>query len=199
MDRLVWIITHADVALDPKVPVPDWGLNDRGTARHDALAETWKRVRPAPDAVWASTERKARDGAAPLAAAFGLELRTDAALGENDRSATGFIPEPAFSRVASTFFANPDASIRGWERARDAQARIVAAVDRVIAKSPGAGEIAIVTHGGVATLLLCARLGCLIDESRGPGIAGGGGICAVRGSTLRRAWRAIEAADALDL
>jgi hypothetical protein len=48
MSRLVWIITHADVVIDPAVPVPDWGLNPRGAARHAALAETWTRVRPPP-------------------------------------------------------------------------------------------------------------------------------------------------------
>jgi hypothetical protein len=60
--------------------------------------------------------------------------------------------------------------------------------------------IAIVTHGGVATLyLLCARLGRPIDESLGPGSPGGGGICAIdRDGWLRRGWRAIEADDALD-
>jgi broad specificity phosphatase PhoE len=199
MSRIVWIITHADVVIDASVAVPEWGLNARGAARHDALAERWTRDRPAPDAVWSSTERKAREGAAPLAAGFGLTVRTDANLGENDRSATGFIPEPEFSHVASQFFASPDTSIRGWERARDAQARIVAAVDRVMAETPGTGEIAIVTHGGVATLLLCARLGHPIDESLGPGIAGGGGICALRGDAVLREWRAIEAEDALSL
>jgi broad specificity phosphatase PhoE len=197
MTPLVWIITHADVVIDPQVPVPDWGLNPRGAARHRALAETWNRTRPAPDAVWCSTERKARDGAAILAGAFGQTARIDADLGENDRSATGFIPEPEFSEVARQFFAHPGESIRGWERARDAQARIVAAVARVVAKSQGTGEIAIVTHGAVSTLLVCARLGHPIDETLGPGIAGGGGICAVDETGLRRGWRAIEAEDAL--
>jgi broad specificity phosphatase PhoE len=199
MSRLVWIVTHADVVIDPAVPVPDWGLNPRGAARHAALAGTWARVRPAPDAVWSSTERKAHEGAAPIAQAFGLSVRTDADLGENDRSATGFIPEPEFSRVAEAFFDRPDESVRGWETARDAQARIVEAVDRVVAATPGSEDIAVVTHGGVATLLLCARLGRAIDQGLGPGFGGGGGICAIDRDGLRRGWRAIEADDALDL
>ncbi len=197
MTRRIWIITHADVVIDPEVEVTHWGLNPRGFARHKQLADIWKATRTAPDAVWSSTEQKARDGAAALAEAFGLKTREDTDLGENDRSATGFIPEPEFSQVASEFFANPDDSIRGWERARDAQARIVASVDGALARSPGSGEIAIVTHGGVSTLLLCARLGHPIDESLGPGIPGGGGICALEGPRLVRGWRPIEAPDAL--
>lgn len=199
MTRLIWVITHADVVVDPEVPVPDWGLNARGAARHEALAETWKGTRPAPDTVWSSSEQKAREGAAILARTFDRAVQIEPGLGENDRSATGFIPEPEFSRVATGFFANPDLSIRGWERARDAQARIVAAVDRVIAQSPGTGDIAILTHGGVATLLLCARTGHPIDESLGPGIPGGGAVCVYDNSGLRRGWRAIEAEDALSL
>ena len=199
MSRLIWIVTHADVVIDPAVPVPDWGLNPKGAARHAALAERWIACRPAPDAIWSSDERKAREGAAPLAEACGLMARTDPGLGENDRSATGFIPEPEFSRVASAFFAHPDDSIRGWEPARDAQARIVAAVDRVVAATPGTGEIVIVTHGGVSTLLPCALLDHPIDESMGPGIVGGGGICALNERKLIRGWRAIESAGALAL
>lgn len=198
MTRRLWIVTHADVVIDPAVPVTDWGLSARGAARHVALARTWAARRPAPDAIWSSAERKAREGAAALAQAFGLPLRIDEDLGENDRSATGYIPEPEFSRVAAAFFARPEESVRGWERAVDAQARIVGAVETVAAMTQGAGDIAIVTHGGVSTLLLCARLGLGITEALGPGIAGGGGICALEGRHLARGWRPIEAEDALD-
>lgn len=199
MTRIVWIITHADVVIDPEVTVTDWGLNPRGMARHTALAATWHRERPAPDAVWSSTERKATDGAALLAQDFDLTPQTDPDLGENDRSATGFLPEPEFSQTATRFFENPDDSIRGWETSRHAQGRIVAAVDRVVAATPGDGDIAIVTHGGVSTLLMCALRDHPIDESLGPGIAGGGGIFAFQDKAVLRGWRAIEAEDALRL
>ena len=52
--------------------------------------------------------------------------------GENDRSATGFLAPPDFEAAADRFFAEPETSFRGWERAIDAQARIVAAVDRTL-------------------------------------------------------------------
>jgi hypothetical protein len=44
---------------------------------------------------------------------------------ENDRSATGFLPPDEFETVANRLFAEPLVSIRGWERAIDAQLRIV--------------------------------------------------------------------------
>jgi broad specificity phosphatase PhoE len=196
--RRLWIVTHADVAIDPEVPVPDLGLSPRGAAWHAALARTWVARRPPPTAIWSSAERKARKGAAALAEAFGRPVRIDEALGENDRSATGYIPEPEFSPVAAEFFARPEGNVRGWERAVDAQIRIVAAVERVVASTPGEGDIAIFTHGGVSALLLCARLGRPITDEAGPGIAGGGGICAVEGPRVARGWRPIEGEDALD-
>ena len=52
---------------------------------------------------------------------------THPGIGENDRSATGFLPREEFWATADLFFAHPTESIRGWERAIDAQARIVAA------------------------------------------------------------------------
>ncbi|WP_164076605.1 histidine phosphatase family protein, partial [Stenotrophomonas maltophilia] len=59
-----------------------------------------------------------------------------------------------FQRVADQFFATPAESVRGWERAIDAQARVEAAVATILEGHPG-GDIAFVAHGGVGTLLLC--------------------------------------------
>ena len=80
-----------------------------------------------------------------------MRVRED--LGENDRSATGFLPPPEFERMADAFFANPTVSVRGWERAVDVQARIVAAVRAVAAAEEGAGDILVAAHGAVGALL----------------------------------------------
>lgn len=149
MKRL-FFITHADVLIDPKVPVPDWGLSPRGVARHQALA----RRALALGTVFASAERKAQDGAQILAQAHGLRVQTVAELGENDRSATGYLPKDLFEATADRFFAQPERSVDGWERAVDAQARIVAAVQHCVATAAPAGDVAIVAHGGVGALFL---------------------------------------------
>ena len=65
-----------------------------------------------------------------------------------------------FEATADRFFAEPRRSIDGWETAAVTQARIVAAVDHVVAASPP-GDVAIVAHGGVGTLLQCARRGVI--------------------------------------
>lgn len=150
----VYFVTHPDVLIDPAVPVPDWPLSARGRERMmRALALPWVAgIR----AVWCSTERKARNGADILARHLNLPVTELAELGENDRSATGYLPRSEFEALTDQFFANPSESVRGWERAVDARRRIVAAVDHVLAASVGCGgDVAIVAHGGVGTLLLC--------------------------------------------
>lgn len=159
---LVHVVTHPEVRVDPEIPVPEWGLSDAGRARlRHLLALPWV---PRLTRVVTSAERKARETAAALAATTGLPVRVDPGLGENDRSATGFLPPAEFEATADAFFARPTESVRGWERAVDAQARVVAAVARAV--DGAEGDVAVVCHGGVGTLLLCRVLGVPIDRRR---------------------------------
>ena len=157
----VYVISHPEVQVDPAVPVPGWGLSDKGRMRMRAFAAS-PRVKSVTS-IWASQEIKATQAAQILADALALPVRLDAALRENDRSATGFLPPKEFEQVADAFFAEPRASIRGWETAADAQDRIMAAVDALLTLAP-AGDVAIVSHGGVGTLLLCRMLAIPIDR-----------------------------------
>jgi broad specificity phosphatase PhoE len=173
--RRLLFITHADVVIDPDRPVPDWGLSERGIARHRAFAEM-----PVCDGltrVISSDERKARDGAEILAQARGLPCHVLPDLHENDRSATGYLPRDEFEQVADAFFAMPDHSVRGWERAVDAQARIVRAVETAVQQFP-TGDLAIVSHGGVGALLMCHLAGAPVSRAWDqPGQGGGNYFC----------------------
>lgn len=156
----IFFVTHAEVAVEPDVPVPEWGLSTAGLERlaHLVILPWVTEL----TAVVSSTERKAVQTAEILAEAAHVPLSTDHSLGENDRSATGYLPPAEFEAVADQFFARPGESIRGWERAADAQRRIVAAADRVAAGA--SGDVAIVAHGGVGGLLLCHLLGVPISR-----------------------------------
>jgi broad specificity phosphatase PhoE len=120
------------------------------------------------EAVWSSREAKAIEAAGLLAAGFRLPIRLDEGLGENGRPATGFLPPAEFARVADAFFADPHRSVRGWERAIDAQERVARTVARILdAHGDGAGgDIAFVAHGRVGALLLCRLLGAPISRGR---------------------------------
>ncbi|TWI41946.1 histidine phosphatase family protein [Mesorhizobium tianshanense] len=158
-----FFITHPEVTVDPAQPVPAWRLSDRGVARMRTFAGS--AVLSGLTSIWSSSEAKAIEAAGLLAAGFGVPVQVDEHLGENDRSATGFLPPVDFERVADAFFANPHESVRGWERAVDAQERVVGAVFRILG-SHRAGDLAFIAHGGVGTLLLCKLLDAPISRSR---------------------------------
>lgn len=151
----VFFVTHPEVVVDAGTPVPRWHLSDQGIRRMRAFAAS--REVSGLSAVWASGETKAIEAAGILAARFGLPVSVHPDLHENDRSATGFLPPPEFEAVADAFFLRPEESVRGWERAIDAQARVARAVDEILER-PTAGDLALVAHGGVGTLLLCQYL-----------------------------------------
>lgn len=190
MSTIVFI-THPEVLIDPAVPVPRWPLSPLGRDRMEAFAAALagRRVQ----AIWSSDEQKALDGAAILAGRLGASHHVDPGLGENDRSATGYIAPPEFWEVVEQFFANPDASIRGWETARHAQDRIVAALARVEAESPD-GVVLVVSHGGVGALLTAHLQGVPIGQEDRPGHSGGGCYLVIdrKPLRLRDSWRALE-------
>ncbi|WFU02161.1 phosphoglycerate mutase family protein [Rhizobium sp. CB3171] len=146
-------ITHPQVRIDPSVPVPDWGLSDIGAERARLTAtRAWAREL---GLIVSSGERKAIETAEILATASGATIEIIEAMHENDRSATGFLAPPEFEKAADWFFAHPHESFKGWERAIDAQVRIVSQVEAVLSRHDSRTPIAFVGHGGVGTLLKC--------------------------------------------
>ena len=189
MTRLIFI-THPEVAVQPEVPVARWRLSEAGRRRMRAFAADGTAA--GISAVWASEETKAIEAAEILARALGLAVRLVPELGENDRSATGYLPPEEFERTADAFFASPEESVRGWERAVDAQARIRAAVTR-IAEVHRVGDVAVVAHGAVGTLLLCALAGLPISRTQDQPFQGHYWAAELPEMALIHRWRAIAA------
>lgn len=184
-------LTHPQVKVDPSVPVPCWGLSEVGRARTQAFAARFDLA--GVSHVIASTEEKAKETAAILAGPLGLPVIVLEGMEENDRSATGYLPEAEFQQMADAFFARPAESVRGWERAVDAQARIVGAVEMALAALAGTGEtLLFVGHGGVGTLLLCHLAGYPISRVHDQPPVGGG--CWFRAGPGRPPdrWRSME-------
>jgi broad specificity phosphatase PhoE len=185
-------ITHPEVVIDPSQPIPEWPLNAVGRARMERFAGLL--ADRDVSAVYASTERKAMDGAAIVAERLGLSYAPDEDLGENDRSATGYIAPPEFWDVVREFFGRPNESIRGWERAADAQTRIVEAIGRILREDETAGDIVVVSHGAVGCLLTAHLQQVAIGRESRPSHPGGGCFIVIdRDSfTLTQDWRTIE-------
>lgn len=189
--RVVYFITHPNVVIDPAVAITEWPLSELGRMRMvKACVQPWV---PTLSAVYSSAERKALVGAEILAAASGLPVTVRADLGENDRTATGYLPPAEFEALADRFFAEPERSVRGWGRAVDEQARIVAAVEAAIAEAAGTGGIAVVSHGAVGALLLAHLLGASISRRFDQPVTGGGNVFAFDAGSraVLHAWRPI--------
>jgi broad specificity phosphatase PhoE len=152
-------VSHPEVVVDPSTPVPAWRLSDRGRARLAALVEQpWVAdVR----GVVTSPERKAVETATAIAGRAGVAIEVRDGTGELDRSATGFVPAAEHDALADACFARPTESAAGWERAVDAQARIVAALADLVGPTCAgpADDVVVVGHGGVGTLWWCHLAG----------------------------------------
>ena len=188
--NLIRYLTHPQVEIDPAIPVPSWGLSAIGRARTQAIAATGRLS--GTTQIISSAERKAIETAGIIAAKLNLDVEIRDAMHENDRSATGFLVPDEFEAVANQFFAQPETSIRGWERAIDAQSRIVREVEHVLARNRP-GDVLFVGHGGVGTLLYCHYSGLAIDRAHDQP-AGGGCFFAVTadGRRVQHAWCRLE-------
>jgi broad specificity phosphatase PhoE len=188
----VHFMTHPEVSIDPSVPVPDWPLSAVGLRRVELLLErSWIM---AVRTVFSSAERKATEMARMVADRLGLSPVILDGLGENDRSATGYLPKAEFETLADAFFARPEASVRGWERAVDAQRRIVMAMQRALAMVSADGDVAVISHGGVGALLLCHLKGVPISRAEDQPGLGGGNVYSFDAATRRLliGWHSIE-------
>ncbi|QDG74731.1 histidine phosphatase family protein [Labrenzia sp. PHM005] len=168
---MTWCVylTHPEVIIDKDIPIPEWSLSDLGRERAAKaavlpFAKDIKRV-------VSSGEVKAVETAEVFCEPFGLKPLALKALHENDRSATGFLPPEEFEKTADLFFAHPDTSIRGWERAIDAQMRIVTGIQAALRTIDDEAPVLFTGHGGVGTLLMCHLMGAPIsrihDQKRG--------------------------------
>ena len=190
--RSVYFITHPEVVVDADVPVPEWSLSERGLERMGLmLNQPWV---SGITSIYSSTEKKAVDGATVIAENLTFPIKQIEALGENDRSATGYLPSDEFEAIADQFFAFPDESVRGWETAQAAQNRIVAAVTQLTQEDKSQGDIAIVSHGAVGALLMCHLAGYAISRKYDQPGGGGGNYYSfdLVSQQLNHEWKAID-------
>ena len=96
--------------------------------------------------------------------------------------------------MADAFFSRPDHSVAGWERAIDAQRRIVRAVDDALSMARTGCDVAIVAHGGVGALLLCHLKQVPISRAEDQPGQGGGNVFSFDAETRRltQGWRRVE-------
>ena len=142
-------IVDADGPADPS-------LAERGVKQAEALAAYLGEE--AIGAVWSSPMVRARETAAPLAAALGIDVVVDTELAEWDREATSYIPiEELKANKDEHWVAMVEGSLS--EIDVDAfRAGVVTAMDHIVTGNPGA-SVAVVCHGGVINAYLAHILG----------------------------------------
>jgi alpha-ribazole phosphatase len=136
----------------------DIGLSAAGKRQAAALVQRLDGV--AVDSVWTSPRVRARETAAPLAAARGLDLHEEGDLRELD---FGELEGRTFDEIAAaepelyhTWMTTPTrVRFPGGESYADLKARVGDALDRIAAYDESA---VVVTHGGVVRTALAACL-----------------------------------------
>jgi broad specificity phosphatase PhoE len=182
-------LTHPEVSIAPAVPVPKWSLSERGRRRALAMLEQPWLIEVGR--IISSDETKAIETAEIVASHLRLPVEIREGIGENDRSSVGFVPPAEFEVLANAFFAEPEQSIRGWERAIDAQRRIADGLADLLV--PAERDVLVVGHGGVGTLWFCFLNELAIDRRHDQ--PGQGHYFSVDQQTRRaeHGWRRIDA------
>lgn len=150
----VYYFTHTQIRVDPAVPVRDWRLSDEGRAR----------VLRAVNAPWlarvtrliASSENRTVETARIFAARRSLPVDVRAEIDDSARPLAEFLSIVDLDKALDAFFARPEESARpGWETAADTQRRVAAGIARLLDNESEDGDLLIIGHGRVGTLLLC--------------------------------------------
>jgi probable phosphoglycerate mutase len=146
----------------------DVALTPRGREQAEQLA-AWARG-AALDGLWCSSLSRARNTAAPVAAATGLELQVDARLCELDfgraEGLTAADMGRAFPEALAAFQADPVAHhLPEGEDPRAALERGLACLE-AIARAQPEGRVLVVAHTTLIRLVLCHLLGIAPREYR---------------------------------
>jgi probable phosphoglycerate mutase len=144
-------IVDADGPADPP-------LAPRGVQQAERLA-AYLREEPI-GGVWSSPMLRARETAAPLAAALGIDVVVDTELAEWDREATSYVP---IEELKATKDERWVAMIEGNLDTEGVDLEVfkrgvVQAMEHIITGNPG-GSVAVVCHGGVINAYLAHILG----------------------------------------
>jgi broad specificity phosphatase PhoE len=150
MRRLV-LIRHSLPEIDADVPARAWRLSEEGRRRCVRLAEEVSAYAPA--VVVTSEEPKAIETGQIVAERLGLYWETAAGLHEHERPWAPWEGREAFEAKVAQFFQRPESPVFGAETAEQADRRFRAALDQVLHKH-GQGDMAVVSHGTVMTLLV---------------------------------------------
>jgi probable phosphoglycerate mutase len=171
-DQVLWLVRHGESTWNTRGLAQ--GHNDQARLTARGIRQAWRVVGQLCDrpirALYASDLHRAMETAAPLASVLGLPVRRDARLRERclgvlEGTATAAAPA-ALTGLAADRVADPDARPPGGESLRDFYQRVAGFAVDVTAADPGAGEIAVVAHGGTLRMLTAYLGGIDVERMR---------------------------------
>jgi broad specificity phosphatase PhoE len=146
----LYLVRHGRTQPDPATAAALWPLSATGRAETARLAAhpRWAEVA----GFYASPEEKAIETARLLSEPHGQSLTILTDLREVERG-SAFLAD--YDAAVREFFARPDESVHGWERAVDAGRRVAGCLEQISARA-GDRPVAVVSHGLALTLGLAA-------------------------------------------
>ncbi len=147
----LYLIRHPATQPDPAIPASQWWLSAAGRAQVHTLVNLpiWKDI----TTVYTSTQPKASAVGELVNLAHGVPYMPLIALDEARRDA--WLDPEAFDAAQHAFFAHPaDPPVRGWESARSAGLRFIAALDHLLAVHKPTDSLVIVSHATVLALVV---------------------------------------------
>ncbi len=169
---IAYYLTHTQIRVDPAIPVRDWHLSDEGRARvlRVVNAPWMSRVTRAI----ASSEHRVVETARIFAERRGLPTEFHPEIDDSARPLHEFLSVMELDRTLDAFFAEPQASARpGWETAAEAQRRVAAGIGALLDAKTDKGDLLVIGHGRIGTLLLCHLAGFPIARTHLQPMPGG--------------------------
>jgi probable phosphoglycerate mutase len=176
--RRLWLLRHGESTWNSLGLVQGQaegsGLTPRGFLQADACA---RELAGAPvSALYSSDLERAARTAAPVASSLGLPVLLDARLRERALGIAEGAPTanlgPEHSGVVDGRVVDADAAPPGGESVRELYDRAVGCVERILVDHP-AGDLVLVTHGGVVRVVLAWLEGSGPDGMGWPEIENG--------------------------
>jgi broad specificity phosphatase PhoE len=150
MPSQLYLVRHGRTQPDPTTAAALWRLSAAGRAETARLAAHPRWAEMA--GFYASPEEKAIETARLLAEPHGQALTILPDLREVERGSV-FLAD--YDTAVREFFACPDETVHGWERAADAGRRVAGCLEQISARA-GDRPVAVVSHGLALTLGLAA-------------------------------------------
>lgn len=146
----IYYITHPLAKIEPDKPNTEWSLLEDSEEELERLSvmDFWKDI----DLVFSSPEKKALQTAEYIKEHNNINYDVSDDLNEVRRESYQFVELQKYLKQVEDFYLHPEDSCNGWEKAVDAQKRLINFLDKIMVEDK---DIAVISHGIIGTLLAC--------------------------------------------